>query len=82
MLAAQRYQAALQAERQMLAQQNDLLNREIERRRAALQEAEQQVRMLEKLSERKQQAARAEASKLEAKRLDELACLRFQPSGH
>jgi flagellar export protein FliJ len=73
LLAAQRHQAALEQERQALSQQIGLVAREVERRRATLVEAEQQVRMMERLSERKQAESRCKALQQESKRLDELA---------
>jgi flagellar export protein FliJ len=78
MLAAQRQQAALLLERSSTQQQAEMLSQEIERRRAALVEAEKQVRVLEKLAIRRTQQARQRAGAREAKRLDELASLRWK----
>ena len=73
LLAAQRHQAALLMEQSAIRQQLQLLEQEIQRRRAALVEAEKQVRILEKLAERKTHEARMLSELREAKRLDELA---------
>ena len=80
LLAAQRHQGALMLELQTATKQTQLLAQEVERRQNAVVEAEQQVRSLEKLSERKVDQARREAERREAKRLDELAII-MQPTG-
>lgn len=77
LLAAQRHQAALEMERRSVAQQSELLQQEVERRRAALAKADQQLRILDRLSERKAQQARREAALRETKRLDDVATVLF-----
>ena len=75
LLAAQRHQAVLHREQQENAEQTQAVQKEIERRRSVVVAAEQQVRVLERLSEQKiEQAIRTE-NRREAKRLDELATI-------
>jgi flagellar export protein FliJ len=76
LIAAQRHKAALLREQQATAEQLELVQNEIDRRRSVLAAAEQQVRVLEKLSEKKVQDAVHAADRREAKRLDELATIR------
>jgi flagellar export protein FliJ len=75
LLAAQRHQAALLREQQATGEQMELIQNEIDRRRSVLVAAEQQVRVLEKLSEKKVRDATLAADRREAKRLDELATI-------
>jgi flagellar export protein FliJ len=70
---AQRYELLMAAQRQSLAQHEQSLAQEIERRREALVAADREVRVLEKLRETKQQAHRLDQERLDVKRLDEVA---------
>ncbi len=75
---AQRYQLLLEAQRRTLADQASRLADEVEARRQAVVEADRQVRILEKLRERRQRQHRAAEQAAEAKRLDELAASRWE----
>jgi flagellar export protein FliJ len=77
LLAAQRHQATLQRVQQTTAEQIEVLQREIDRRRSMVVAAEQQVRVLEKLSEQKVQQAMCAEGRREMKRLDELATIMY-----
>lgn len=73
LLDVQRYSAALKGQQQTLQNQAKMLAAEIEKRRLALVEADQQVRVLEKLHERQQAAHSQQQLRAEAKVLDEIA---------
>jgi flagellar FliJ protein len=76
----QRYQLLLEAQSRKLDEQAGQLAEEVDLRRQALVEADRQVRVLEKLYERRQrQHADAERAR-EAKRLDEIAANRWEAS--
>lgn len=79
LLDVQRYSAALKGRLATIHSQSEMLNAEIEKRRQALVEADQQVRILENLRDRKSAAHREEQLRAEAKILDEVA-LRGQES--
>jgi flagellar FliJ protein len=72
-LAMYRYAAVLRGRLQQLASQLAEVQREAQRRRMALVEADRQVRVLEKLAQRQAQAERYQALRREAQRLDEAA---------
>ncbi len=78
LLAAQRYQLALEAQSRTLAEQAAKLAEEVERRRLALVEADREVRVLDKLEERQRQQHRAHAQRAETKVLDEVGSLRWE----
>jgi flagellar FliJ protein len=67
-----RYAAILKARAAQLAAQEAQVEREIDRRRQALVEADRQVRVLEKLQSRKQAEHQRHMDKLEARQLDEV----------
>ena len=73
LLDTQRYELLLQAQLQTIAQQQATLAEEVERRRAALAEAEQQVRVLDKLDERRHDQWRQEQLHREELVLGEIA---------
>jgi flagellar FliJ protein len=75
---AQRYELLLRAQEQELNKQKILLAAEIERRRQMLVEADREVRALELLDERHQQAFNLEQQRRETKTLDEIATNRWQ----
>jgi len=74
---AHRYAAILKARATQLVAQEAQVEREIERRRQILVEADRQVRVLEKLEARQQAEHRRRADRLEAKQLDEVALTGF-----
>jgi flagellar FliJ protein len=80
LLEAQRYQLALQAQARTLAEQAEKLAAEVERRRQAVVEADREVRVLDKLEERQRSQHNLAAGRAEAKRLDEVAAVRWE--GH
>jgi len=73
LVSAHRYELQLETQFAVLRQRGEQLQEEIERRRAALIEADQQVQILEKLRERQKAAHQAGESKQELKELDEIA---------
>ena len=73
LLATQRYELFLQAEGRTLADQAALLAEEVENRRLAVVEADRQVRVLDKLEERRRREFVDAQSRKEAKQLDEVA---------
>lgn len=75
MIQSQRYQAILKMRDAQLAAQEAQVEREIERRRQLLVEADRQVRVLEKLEARQKGAHRQLMEKQEARRLDEVASI-------
>jgi flagellar export protein FliJ len=72
-LARYRYAAVLRARQQQLATQLAEVESEAQRRRAALIEADRQVRVLEKLAARQAEAERLDTLRREGQRLDEAA---------
>lgn len=78
LLESQRYQLSLQAQSRVLAEQAEKLAVEVERRRAAVIEAEREVRVLDKL-EARQRAHHAQGQlRAETKLLDEMASVRWK----
>jgi flagellar FliJ protein len=77
LLEAQRYELLLKAQDQELTKQHLLLAAETERRRQLLVEADREVRVLELLDEKHQQAYNREQQRLETKTLDEIATNRW-----
>ena len=75
LLEIQRYEAILAAELKTLAGQREMLETEITRRREATAEADQEVRVLEKLRERQQQRHDSQEELKLLKELDEFASL-------
>lgn len=73
LLAAHRYESILKVQSQHLATQEAQVAGEVERRRQVLMEADRQVRMLEKLSERKRLEHSQQELRQETKQLDEVA---------
>ena len=73
LLNVQRYQAVLRTQLTTLKSQTGMLRTEIEKRRLALVEADQQVRALEKLHERQLDEHRRQQLLAEAKEMDEIA---------
>jgi flagellar FliJ protein len=78
LLEAQRYQLSLQAQSRVLAEQAEKLAVEVERRRAAVIEAEREVRVLDKLEARQRARHALERSRAETKLLDEMASIRWK----
>ena len=76
-LEAQRYELLLRGELQSLAAQRAQVETEINVRRNALTEADRQVRVLEKLSERQEKQHRQEQQRLDQRELDEVAGQRW-----
>jgi len=70
---AQRYDAVLKVERQMLDKQQAMLQTEIERRRKAVMDATMEVRVLEKLRDRRRARFEEDQHRQEARRLDDVA---------
>lgn len=70
-----RYEAILKGRAAQLAVQEVQVEREIERRRAILVEADRQVKVLEKLKERRAAEHRSWQDKLEARQLDEVGSI-------
>jgi flagellar protein FliJ len=73
LLEAHRYQAVLRAQQATLKNQAQVLAQEVERRRERVVESDRQVRVLDKLDERKQREHRQEAERKEVKQFDEIA---------
>lgn len=73
LLEAQRYQAVLRAQQSTLQNQSQLLAAEVERRRQTVVEADRQVRVLDKLSERQRSDYQQGRNRAEIKELDEIA---------
>ena len=78
LLSMQRYQLTLEAHAQTLAEQAAKLSEEVERRRQSLVEADREVRVLDKLEERKRQQHREASQRAETKVLDEVATTRWE----
>jgi flagellar FliJ protein len=77
LLATHRYQALLAARRRQVLEQISQVETECERRRVALVEADRQVRVLEKLRERRAAEYARAAERREAKQLDEVGILEY-----
>jgi len=73
LLDCQRYQAVLRAQLATMNQQSEILAAEVEKRRQTLVQADQQVRVLDKLHQRQLDAHRRQELRAEAKVLDEIA---------
>ncbi|MDZ4658923.1 MAG: flagellar export protein FliJ [Bythopirellula sp.] len=73
LLEAQRYHGVLLAQQATMQEQTRLLTAEVERRRVAVVEADRQVKVLEKLHERKLDEFRQDQQRAEVKVLDEVA---------
>jgi flagellar export protein FliJ len=73
LLQAQRYHGVLLAQQATMHEQSRLLLAEIERRRQSVVEADRQVKVLEKLHERKLEEYRRGEMRSEMKVLDEVA---------
>ena len=78
LLEAQRYELLLKARSQELAKQAVLLSAETERRRQILVESDREVRVLELLDERHHREFTIEQQRLETRRLDEVATVRWR----
>ena len=78
LLEAQRYELLLKAQSQELAKQAVLLAAESERRRQTLVEADREVRLLEMLDERHRDAHNRDEQRMETKRLDDAATVRWR----
>lgn len=76
LIAAQRHEVVLRFQGQQLQQQRETIAQEIERRRAALAEANREVKVLENLRERQQERYQEEENRRDIQRLDEVAQLR------
>ena len=72
LVATHRYELLLETQIVALKHQVNQLQEEIERRRAALVESDQQVQILEKLREQQRVTHQADASKQDLKELDEI----------
>jgi flagellar protein FliJ len=70
-----RYATILKARSAQLASQQAQVEREIERRRQVLVEADRQVRVLEKLQSRQAAEHQSRLDRLEGKQLDEVAAI-------
>jgi flagellar export protein FliJ len=73
LLHARRYELLLRAQQQDLAQQQQAVDAEIQRRQRALVEANREVRVLELLREKQWTRYRDEEARQEIKQLDEVA---------
>lgn len=73
LLNAGRYEVVLRADEKQINENRRKIEVEIERRRQLLADAEREVRALELLRERDELAARKEANRREARKLDEFA---------
>lgn len=73
LLEAQRYQGVLTMQQAKMREQMRLLAAEVERRREAVVEADRQVKVLEKLRERKLKEHHEQKQRAETKVLDEVA---------
>lgn len=80
LLDAGRYELALRSEQRVLADQRQQVEAEVERRRGELAEADRQVKALELLRQRNEQAERRASRRREARRLDEIATQRARPA--
>jgi flagellar FliJ protein len=78
LLESQRYQRLLEAQGRTLAEQTAKLAHEIESRRQAVVEADRQVRVLNKLHERRRREHQDAEQAAESRRLDEIAVTRWE----
>jgi len=76
LLEAHRFHLLLGAKRQELSAQEQTLNEEVERRQAAVVEADRQVKLLEKLREKQARRHAQAESRREQAAIDEIAQLR------
>ncbi len=74
-----RYEMILKVERQSADQQRQAVAAEVQKRREVLVAADREVRVLEKLRDSQHERHRDEEARQEAKRLDEMAVLRYRP---
>jgi flagellar FliJ protein len=77
LLSSHRYEMVLRGRSKQLAAQIVQVQAEVERRRLVLVEADRQVRVLEKLREKQEQAFLADELRNEQKELDEQAIIAF-----
>lgn len=77
LLASHRYELVLKTRAKQLAEQITQVQGEVERRRQSLVEADRQVRVLEKLRDRRRAEYVAGEARLEQRQLDEQALLGF-----
>lgn len=80
LLESQRYQLLLEAQGRTLAEQAARLAEEVEVRRQAVVEADRQVRVLDKLHDRRRSQHEQAQQAAEDKRLDEVAATRWEAS--
>jgi flagellar export protein FliJ len=80
LLASQRYQLALTAQGKVFEEQAAKLAAEVELRRAAVVEADREVRVLDKLEERQRRQHEQARAQVEMKRMDEIGATRW-PGG-
>ena len=73
---SQRYESILKSQQQVMNQQKETIETEIEKRRAAVVEADRNVRILEKLDDRKRQEYELQQKRAEQKQLDTIASQR------
>ena len=73
LLGTHRYELLLGAQRKVIEQRDEQIQTEIERRRRLLVDADQQVRILEKLREKQELRHEKEQQRLEIKQMDEVA---------
>jgi flagellar protein FliJ len=78
LLESQRYQLTLEAQARVLGEQAARLAEEVELRRNAVVEADREVRVLEKLRERRLVQHHVAEQAAEGKRLDEIAATRWE----
>lgn len=76
LLQTQRFQLTLQAQNADLIQQAEKVSEELERRRQAVVEADQQVRVLDRLEARRRAEHQRAKAAAECKRLDEVGATR------
>jgi len=76
LLNTQRYQSVLRSQIAAMKEQTQMLVAEIEKRRQALVEADQQVRVLDKLKKRQLAVHRHDQQQAETKAMDEIASRR------
>jgi flagellar export protein FliJ len=73
LLEAQRYHAVLRAQQSTLEKQAKMLADEVDRRRQTVVEADQEVRILDKLDQRQRQNHHQLQNRVEAREMDEIA---------
>ena len=78
LLASHRHAIAVRAQQAQLAAQMEQVQTEIQRRRTLLVEADKQVRVLEKLRQRRLQQHRQGQQQAEIKTLDEISAQRYE----